>query len=161
MAPRISVSIFILALFAVVLAYTVSHSTSSTKGTYIAVVTPEVACKNLPPVGKKLSSARFTVDNGSGKEVTVTGLVFTACVDPNLYVTPQTLDMFYEQVKEVLYRRNEATAFTSSLEVKTQAATAAQDIIQTYPSYKGRIVVYVGTQPETAERLSIEKEASR
>ncbi len=158
MGPRITISVFILALSAVVLAYYVGHNTSPAKGTYIAVSSPSVPCQNLSSVYKELQSQHFTVDRGDGKKVTVTGLVFTTCVDPELYVTPQTLDMVYENVKERLYRTNDASAFTTAIEVKTEAATAAHDLIQTFPSYKGRIVVYVGTQPETAERISLVKD---
>ncbi len=161
MGPRISISIIILALCAVVLAYSVDHSTSSPKASYIAVGTPLTSCKKLSPVKKELQHAHFTVTGGNGKNVTVTGLVFTACVDPALFVAPQTLDMFYEQVKEVLYQHNEVTPFKSALEVKTEAATIAQDIVKTYPSYQGKMTIYVGTQPETAERLSFEKETTR
>lgn len=161
MGPRITISMFVLALFAVVLAYTLGHNTGPSKGTYIAVGMPEVACKNLPPVHKELLSEHFTVNDEKGRKVTITGLVFTTCVDPNLHVDSRTLDMFYENVKERLYRRNETAAFTSALEVKTVAATVAYGIVQTYPSYKGRIVVYVGTRPETAERVSLGKDTTR
>lgn len=151
MGPRTSISIIILALLAIVLAYTVGHNTGEIKGTSIAVGVTTVECKNLVPVHKELQSQHFTVDRGDGKSVTVSGLVFTACVDPNLYVTQQTLDMIYENVKERLYHINDATAFKTALEVKTTAATEAYRIVQEFSSYQGRLVVYVSTQPETAE----------
>lgn len=153
MGPRTSISIVILALFAIVLAYTVGHNTGETKGTSIAVGVTTVECKNLAPVYKELQSQRFTVDRGDGKSVTVSGLVFTACVDPNLYVTQQTLDMIYENVKERLYHINDDVSFKTALEVKTTAAAEAYRIVQGYSSYQGRLVVYVSTQPETGERV--------
>jgi hypothetical protein len=153
MGPRTSTSIVILALLAIVLAYTVGHNTGGTKGTSIAVGVTTVECKILTPVHKELRSQHFTVDRGDGKSVTISGLVFTACVDPNLYVTQQTLDMIYENVKERLYHINDAIPFKTALEVKTAAAAEAYRIIQEFSSYKGRIVVYVGTQPETTERV--------